>query len=121
MTYKSNYEPYTSQSLYSRPSSSSSLLYPLGDLYPHVVALQLQIEEDENASKNSGYHQDIAYWAEVAASPSSPHTLPDGLSKRSLRRYSGTYPNYPIRPVGPEWNGLAGPVRSDLTCSNELS
>ncbi|KAL6235603.1 hypothetical protein BDW75DRAFT_240057 [Aspergillus navahoensis] len=93
MSYKSNYEPYTSQSLYSRPSTSSELLYPLSDLYPHVVALQLRLEEDENehpwsASKNfSGYHQDIAYWAE-AASPSSLHSLPESFSKRSLRRYS---------------------------------
>ncbi|KAL5001170.1 hypothetical protein BDV10DRAFT_182733 [Aspergillus recurvatus] len=93
MSYKSNYEPYTTQSLYSRPSSSSDLLYPLGDLYPHVVALQLQLEDENehpwSASKNfSGYHQDIAYWAEVA-SPSSPHSLPETFSKRSLRRYSG--------------------------------
>ncbi|KAL4755420.1 hypothetical protein BDW72DRAFT_1184 [Aspergillus terricola var. indicus] len=92
MSYKSNYEPYTSQSLYSRPSSSSELLYPLGDLYPHVVALQLQMEDENEARwsalKNpSGYHQDISYWAEVA-SPASPHSLSESFSKRSLRRCS---------------------------------
>ncbi|KAL4978255.1 hypothetical protein BDW66DRAFT_130633 [Aspergillus desertorum] len=92
MSYKSNYEPYTSQSLYNRSSSSSELPYPLGDLYPHVVALQLQLEDENeaagSASKNfSGYREDIAYWAEVASS-SSPHSLPETSSKRSLRTYS---------------------------------
>ncbi|CBF83760.1 uncharacterized protein ANIA_02912 [Aspergillus nidulans FGSC A4] len=91
MSYKSNYEPYTSQSLYSRQSSSSELLYPLGDLYPHVVALQLQMEDENeargSASRNLSYHQDIPYWAEVA-SPESPHSLSESFSKRSLRRYS---------------------------------
>ncbi|KAL5045682.1 hypothetical protein BDW71DRAFT_183705 [Aspergillus fruticulosus] len=91
MSYKSNYEPYTSQSLYYRPSSSE-FLYPLGDLYPHVVALQLQLEDENehrwSASKNfSGYDKDIAYWAE-AASSSSPLSQPESFSKRSLRRYS---------------------------------
>ncbi|EAA63483.1 hypothetical protein AN2912.2 [Aspergillus nidulans FGSC A4] len=104
MSYKSNYEPYTSQSLYSRQSSSSELLYPLGDLYPHVVALQLQMEDENeargSASRNLSYHQDIPYWAEVA-SPESPHSLSESFSKRSLRRYSGSsdqrlcrYPEY---------------------------
>ncbi|KAL3435752.1 hypothetical protein BDV09DRAFT_65392 [Aspergillus tetrazonus] len=93
MSYKSNYEPYTSQSLYSRQSSSSELLYSLGDLYPHVVALQLQMEDENearwSASRNLSYHQDIPYWAEVA-SPESPHLLSENFSKRSLRRYSGS-------------------------------
>ncbi|BCS22419.1 uncharacterized protein APUU_30644S [Aspergillus puulaauensis] len=91
MTYKSNYEPYTSQTSQSFDLSglrpSIELLYPLGDLYPHVVALQLQ-SEDENpwsASKNFSGYQDIAYWAEVV---SSPRSLPEHYSKRSFRRCS---------------------------------
>ncbi|KAL4778635.1 hypothetical protein BJX76DRAFT_352459 [Aspergillus varians] len=88
MSYKTNYEPYTSQSLDSielRPSIE--LLYPLGDLYPHVVALQLQAEYENawSSTRNfSGYH-DIAYWAEVV---SSPRSLPEHYSKRSQRRCS---------------------------------
>ncbi|KAL4992101.1 hypothetical protein BDW68DRAFT_173421 [Aspergillus falconensis] len=120
MSYKSNYEPYTSQSLYYRPSSSE-FLYPLGDLYPHVVALQLQLEDENehrwSASKNfSGYDKDIAYWAE-AASSSSPPSQPQSFSKRSLRRYSGMFPppiSVPTEWARPSW--LAGPVTFNVTC-----
>ncbi|KAL4813941.1 hypothetical protein BDW67DRAFT_187204 [Aspergillus spinulosporus] len=114
MSYKSNYEPYTSQSLYSRPSSSSELLYPLGDLYPHVVALQLQMEDENEARWSasrtlSSYHQDIAYWAE-AASPASPHSLSESFSKRSLRRYSGMF----HLPIQFQRNGPGRAGRPDL-------
>ncbi|KAL4926303.1 uncharacterized protein BDV17DRAFT_293724 [Aspergillus undulatus] len=106
MTYKSNYEPYvsassqaifnyrsdrpsqTSQSLDLRPSDE--LFYPLGDLYPHVVALQLQHEDEDPwcATKDFTGYQDTSYWAEIV-SPSSPRSLPEHSSKRSLRRCSG--------------------------------
>ncbi|KAL3493717.1 hypothetical protein BJX62DRAFT_200115 [Aspergillus germanicus] len=90
MSYKSNYEPYTSQSLdLNRVRPSEELLYPLGGLYPHVVALQLQ-SHDENpwsaAQHFSGY-QDISYWTDVV---SSPRSLPEHYSKHPLRRYSET-------------------------------
>ncbi|KAL4882820.1 hypothetical protein BJY04DRAFT_216910 [Aspergillus karnatakaensis] len=88
MSYKSNYEPYTSQSLdINRVRPSDELLYPLGDLYPHVVALQLQSHEESpwSAPKNFTGYQDISYWTEIV---SSPRSLPEHYSKRSLRRYS---------------------------------
>ncbi|KAL4918860.1 hypothetical protein BDW62DRAFT_58951 [Aspergillus aurantiobrunneus] len=101
MSYKSNYEPYTKQSLDSnelRPSEE--LLYPLGDLYPHVVALQLQTEDESawSAAKNFSGYQDISYWAEVV---SSPRPLPEHYSKRSLRRCSGEFVHDPrfLQPV----------------------
>ncbi|KAL4969501.1 uncharacterized protein BDV14DRAFT_195767 [Aspergillus stella-maris] len=85
MTYRSNYEPYTSRSLDLRPSDE--ILYPLGDLYPHVVALQLQPEDESpwSASKNYSGWQDTSYWAEII---SSPRSLPEHYSKRSFRRCS---------------------------------
>ncbi|KAL5339200.1 hypothetical protein BJX70DRAFT_397974 [Aspergillus crustosus] len=95
MSYKSNYEPYTSQSLdLNRLRPSDELLYPLGDLYPHVVALQLQSHEESpwSATKNFAGYQDIAYWAEVV---STPRSLPEHYSKRSLRRYSGKFVHIP--------------------------
>ncbi|KAE8416240.1 hypothetical protein BDV36DRAFT_260965 [Aspergillus pseudocaelatus] len=79
MGYKTNYEPYRSQSLDMRQDlSSEELLYPLGDLYPHVVALQLQ-SEDNPWSKNFPGYPDVNYWAEVSSSrppseTSSKHT-----------------------------------------------
>ncbi|KAL3477541.1 hypothetical protein BJX99DRAFT_257356 [Aspergillus californicus] len=88
MTYKSNFEPYTSRSLdLKRTRPSKEILHPLGDLYPHVVALQLQSEYESPwsaATDFSGY-QDIVYWAEVV---SSPRTLPEHYSKRSMRRHN---------------------------------
>ncbi|GAB1195812.1 hypothetical protein APSETT444_005077 [Aspergillus pseudonomiae] len=60
MCYKTNYEPYRSQSLDMKEDLSlEELLYPLGDLYPHVVALQLQ-SEDNPWSKNFPGYSDIA-------------------------------------------------------------
>jgi hypothetical protein len=119
MTYKSNYEPYVGSPTTSVPTPLSDraptshsfdpnelrpsieLLYPLGDLYPHVVALQLQSEEENpwSASKNFTGYQDTAYWAEVV---SSPRSLPENFSKRSFRRCSGKFisnPRSPARPV----------------------
>ncbi|KAE8362067.1 hypothetical protein BDV27DRAFT_147290 [Aspergillus caelatus] len=56
MGYKTNYEPYRSQSLDMRQDlSSEELLYPLGDLYPHVVALQLQSEDNPWSKNFPGY------------------------------------------------------------------
>ncbi|KAL4939038.1 hypothetical protein BDV06DRAFT_225430 [Aspergillus oleicola] len=88
MTYKSNYEPYTSRSLDLR--SSDEILYPPGDLYPHVVALQLQSEDESpwTAPKNYSGWQDTSYWAKVV---SSPRSLPEHYSKRSLRRCSDSF------------------------------
>ncbi|KAL4810269.1 hypothetical protein BDV18DRAFT_130652 [Aspergillus unguis] len=94
MSYKSNYEPYTSQSLSLDLTDcpTEDLLYPLGELYPHVVALQLQ-SEDENpwsASKNTSRYQDIAYWAEGLPSPRSLQ-VPEhfsSCSRRAFRRCS---------------------------------
>ncbi|KAB8237063.1 hypothetical protein ETB97_005263 [Aspergillus alliaceus] len=74
MCYKTNYEPYRSQSLDIRQEerSSEELLYPLGDLYPHVVALQLQSEEIPwSKAKNFSGYQDISYWAEASSRPPS--------------------------------------------------
>ncbi|KAL2829693.1 hypothetical protein BDW59DRAFT_141805 [Aspergillus cavernicola] len=88
MSYKSNYEPYTSQSLdLTRPRPSEELLYPLGSLYPHVVALQLQYHDENlwSAEKNLCGYQDISYWAEIV---SSPRSLPEHYPKRLTRRYS---------------------------------
>ncbi|KAL2815002.1 hypothetical protein BJX63DRAFT_431103 [Aspergillus granulosus] len=104
MSYKSNYEPYASPSSSSTPCFSShpqtsqsldlnrvrpsdELLYPLGGLYPHVVALQLQSHEENlwsAAHHAAGYH-DLSYWNEVV---SSPRSLPEHYSKHALRRYS---------------------------------
>ncbi|KKK15842.1 hypothetical protein P175DRAFT_0515568 [Aspergillus ochraceoroseus IBT 24754] len=86
MTYKSNYEPYTSQSFdLNRLRPSEELLYPLGTLYPHVVALQMQSDDNpwSRAKNFSGYH-DTSYWAEV----SSPRSLPEHYLKPTPRRYS---------------------------------
>ncbi|KAE8335518.1 hypothetical protein BDV24DRAFT_155972 [Aspergillus arachidicola] len=56
MGYKTNYEPYRSESLDMRQElSSEELLYPLGDLYPHVVALQLQSEDNPWSKNFPGY------------------------------------------------------------------
>ncbi|PWY92808.1 hypothetical protein BO70DRAFT_357945 [Aspergillus heteromorphus CBS 117.55] len=83
MPYRTNYEPYTSQSFdMKRELSTEEILYPLGSLYPHVVALQLQANEYPwcKASQSSGYH-DSSYWAEVET--------PEHLSTKSTaRRYS---------------------------------
>ncbi|KAL2800914.1 hypothetical protein BJX66DRAFT_331852 [Aspergillus keveii] len=98
MSYKSNYEPYTSQSLdLNRVRPSEELLYPLGGLYPHVVALQLQ-SHDENpwsAAKHFSGYQDISYWTDVVSSPGS---LPEHYSKHPLRRYSGEFASIPRFP-----------------------
>ncbi|KAE8351325.1 hypothetical protein BDV28DRAFT_137312 [Aspergillus coremiiformis] len=82
MCYKTNYEPYRSQSLDIRQEEYSleELLYPLGDLYPHVVALQLQSEEHPwTKAKNFSGYQDVSYWAEISSTRpplenSSKHT-----------------------------------------------
>ncbi|KAE8137036.1 hypothetical protein BDV38DRAFT_247943 [Aspergillus pseudotamarii] len=89
MGYKTNYEPYRSQSLDMRQDlSSEELLYPLGDLYPHVVALQLQ-SEDNPWSKNFPGYPDVNYWAEVSSSRPPSETS----SKHTTCRYrSGESP-----------------------------
>ncbi|PYH88334.1 hypothetical protein BO71DRAFT_403954 [Aspergillus ellipticus CBS 707.79] len=78
MPYKTNYEPYTTQSFdMKRELSTEEILYPLGSLYPHVVALQLQANEYPWCKANS----DSSYWAEVET--------PEHLSTKSTaRRYS---------------------------------
>ncbi|KAF9892829.1 hypothetical protein FE257_000418 [Aspergillus nanangensis] len=82
--YKSNYEPYTSQSLdMADERTSTEILYPLGSLYPHVVALQLQSDETMPWLKTrqySGYH-DTSFWAEISVPPS-----PSELSTKSTIR-----------------------------------
>ncbi|KAF7136654.1 hypothetical protein CNMCM5793_005932 [Aspergillus hiratsukae] len=71
MCYKSNYEPYTSQSLdIKRPEdlSSEELLNPLGSLYPHVVALQLQSDDTPwIRAKNYAGYQDSSNnsWVDI--------------------------------------------------------
>ncbi|GIJ87408.1 hypothetical protein Asppvi_006314 [Aspergillus pseudoviridinutans] len=83
MCYKSNYEPYTSQSLDIKRAedlSSEELLNPLGSLYPHVVALQLQSDDTPwIRAKNSAY-QDNNSWTDVYST--------DDYSKPSARRNS---------------------------------
>ncbi|KAE8145685.1 hypothetical protein BDV25DRAFT_170299 [Aspergillus avenaceus] len=81
MGYMTNYEPYRSQSFdLNQERSSEELLYPLGSLYPHVVALQLQSEEFPwSKPKTSSGSHDMNYWAEVSSSrppseTSSKHT-----------------------------------------------
>ncbi|KAB8077581.1 hypothetical protein BDV29DRAFT_153645 [Aspergillus leporis] len=90
MCYKTNYEPYRSQSL--EELSSEELLYPLGDLYPHVVALQLQSEENPwTKSKNFSGYEDISYWAEDSSSRAPSETS----SKHTTCRYnSDLFPAY---------------------------
>ncbi|KAB8213949.1 hypothetical protein BDV33DRAFT_209717 [Aspergillus novoparasiticus] len=84
MGYKTNYEPYRSKSLDMRQElSSEELLYPLGDLYPHVVALQLQ-SEDNPWSKNFPGYSEVSYWAEVSSSRPPSETS----SKDTTCRYS---------------------------------
>ncbi|KAL4897610.1 hypothetical protein BDV59DRAFT_197890 [Aspergillus ambiguus] len=82
MCYKSNYEPYTSQSLDMSEPTDEQLLYPLGALYPHVVALQLQSDESPwlKTRQYAGYH-DTSFWADIAVPPS-----PSELSTRSTIR-----------------------------------
>lgn len=68
--------------------SSEELLYPLGSLYPHVVALQLQADENPwtQASNFSGHH-DISYWAEISShGPAEDYSRP---RPSTSRRYSG--------------------------------
>ncbi|KAI9374786.1 hypothetical protein BJX61DRAFT_540489 [Aspergillus egyptiacus] len=78
MSYKSNYEPYTSQSLsldLNRHRTPEELLYPLEDLYPHVVAVQLQSYGGTGwTPKQFSGCEDFSYWAEVV---SSPRSLPE--------------------------------------------
>ncbi|KAF7587335.1 hypothetical protein BBP40_007376 [Aspergillus hancockii] len=83
MCYKSNYEPYRSQSL--EELSSEELLYPLGDLYPHVVAYQLQTEDNPwTKAKNYSGYEDISYWAEDSSSRAPSETS----SKHTTCRYN---------------------------------
>ncbi|PLN82487.1 hypothetical protein BDW42DRAFT_166457 [Aspergillus taichungensis] len=89
MTYKTNYEPYTNRSVDTNMSintgfdtdsemerTSEEILYPLGSLYPHVVALQLQADENpwSRSKIYAGYH-DSNYWSDISVpnSPSSEH------------------------------------------------
>ncbi|KAA8645881.1 hypothetical protein EYZ11_002039 [Aspergillus tanneri] len=84
MSYKTNYEPYTSQSLdMPRDRSSKEILYPLGALYPHVVALQLQA--DDNPWCQTARFSDVNYWADIS-SPQSP--IEDYSRPRPTRRNS---------------------------------
>lgn len=77
-----------------RERSSEEILYPLGSLYPHVVALQLQADENPwtQANNFSGYH-DISYWAEVSSSqgPAEDYSRP---RPSTSRRYSGMFHLY---------------------------
>ncbi|KAK1140500.1 hypothetical protein N8T08_010345 [Aspergillus melleus] len=90
MCYKTNYEPYTSQSQsfdMTRELSSEEILYPLESLYPHVVALQLQADENPWAQSNnfSGYHE-ISYWTEISSEgPAEDYSRP---RPSTARRYS---------------------------------
>ncbi|EAW21771.1 uncharacterized protein NFIA_069420 [Aspergillus fischeri NRRL 181] len=85
MCYKSNYEPYTSQSLDIKRAedlSSEELLNPLGSLYPHVVALQLQSDDTPwIRAKNSPGYRDPNSWIDVYST--------EDYSKPSARRNSG--------------------------------
>jgi hypothetical protein len=102
MCYKSNYEPYvcpsfthqnsinmiqTSQSLdIKRPEdlSSEELLNPLGSLYPHVVALQLQSDDTPwiRAKHFAGYEDPKNNsWVDVYST--------ENYSRPSGRRNSG--------------------------------
>ncbi|KAH1273872.1 hypothetical protein KXW98_003418 [Aspergillus fumigatus] len=80
--YKSNYEPYTSQSLDIKRAedlSSVELLNPLGSLYPHVVALQLQSDDTPwIRAKNSPGYRDPNSWIDVYST--------EDYSKPSARR-----------------------------------
>ncbi|KAL2865753.1 uncharacterized protein BJX67DRAFT_382440 [Aspergillus lucknowensis] len=98
MSYKSNYEPYTSQSLdLNSLRPSEELLYPLDGLYPHVVALQLQSHDGNpwawSAARHFSGYQDVSYWTEVV---SSPRSLPEHYSKHRLRRYSGKFATFHV-------------------------
>ncbi|OJJ48174.1 hypothetical protein ASPZODRAFT_130123 [Penicilliopsis zonata CBS 506.65] len=69
MSYKTNYELYARASLdLKRPYPSELVLNPLGNLYPHVSALQLQSDSDawSNAGYFTGYHH-VDYWARAYA------------------------------------------------------
>ncbi|PWY68539.1 hypothetical protein BO94DRAFT_540215 [Aspergillus sclerotioniger CBS 115572] len=80
MPYRTNYEPYTSQSFeMKRELSTEEILYPLGSLYPHVVALQLQTDEYPwcKANNYAGYD-----------SSSSTDESEDLSAKPTLRRNS---------------------------------
>ncbi|GKZ33700.1 hypothetical protein AbraIFM66950_003731 [Aspergillus brasiliensis] len=63
MSYRTNYEPYISQSFeMKRELSTEEILYPLGTLYPHVVALQLQTDEYPwcKANHYAGYDSSLS-------------------------------------------------------------
>ncbi|PKX91804.1 uncharacterized protein P174DRAFT_462314 [Aspergillus novofumigatus IBT 16806] len=87
MCYKSNYEPYTSQSLDIKRAedlSSEELLNPLGSLYPHVVALQLQSDDTPwIRAKNSPGYQDPNSGADIYST--------EDYSRPSARRNSGEH------------------------------
>lgn len=91
MSYKTNYEPYVSRpisilciSIYTdseqnsmdfdmeRERSSEEVLYPLIDLYPHVVALQLQADGQyfNRSDSDSGYHS-VNYWTDSSPTRST--------------------------------------------------
>ncbi|EHA23485.1 hypothetical protein AAWM_00917 [Aspergillus awamori] len=82
MPYRTNYEPYTSQSFeMKRELSTEEILYPLGTLYPHVVALQLQTDEYPwcKANHYAGYDSSLS------VDEASEHYS----TKSMLRRNSG--------------------------------
>ncbi|EYE94537.1 uncharacterized protein EURHEDRAFT_457790 [Aspergillus ruber CBS 135680] len=73
MPYKTNYEPYNSVDFdMERERSSEEVLYPLIDLYPHVVALQLQADGQHfnRSDSDSGYHS-INYWSDSSPTRST--------------------------------------------------
>ncbi|EAW09366.1 uncharacterized protein ACLA_035690 [Aspergillus clavatus NRRL 1] len=90
MCYKSNYEPYTSQSLdMQRDRSVEEILNPLGTLYPHVVALQLQSDDNPwSRAKNFSGYQDTSYWADAYSTEdySKPRRNSDSTACRFVSR-----------------------------------
>ncbi|PIG81694.1 hypothetical protein AARAC_010528 [Aspergillus arachidicola] len=128
MGYKTNYEPYRSESLDMRQElSSEELLYPLGDLYPHVVALQLQ-SEDNPWSKNFPGYSDVSYWAEVSSSrppseTSSKHTTcrySSGESPLVLQMLPVTFanPDELQTPQPPDLSPASGDFSTEMSCAD---
>lgn len=103
MSYKTNYEPYVSFPIcilwflgtdseqnsvdfdMERERSSEEVLYPLIDLYPHVVALQLQADGQyfNRSDSDSGYHS-VNYWSD-----SSPTRSTFDEESRTSRKSNG--------------------------------
>lgn len=70
-----------------RERSSEEVLYPLIDLYPHVVALQLQADGAcfQRSDADSGYHS-VNYWTDT-----SPTRSTFEEESRTSRRSTGEF------------------------------